>query len=131
MPSQRITRVNELLRREIASTLFRVITAEDFEVSGITVLEVDTAPNLRRAKVYVSYRGSEEESNTVLHKLKKHRGEIQNIVSKSVILKYTPQLEFVLDPSIARGDHILGILSNLDIPEDDEETMEPSDESTE
>ena len=106
MPSQRITRVNELLRREIASTLFRVITAEDFEVSGITVLEVDTAPNLRRAKVYVSYRGSEEESNKVLHKLKKHRGEIQNIVSKSVILKYTPQLEFVLDPSIARGDHI-------------------------
>lgn len=131
MPSQRITRVNELLRREIASTLFRVITAEDFEVSGITVLEVDTAPNLRRAKVYVSYRGSEEESNKVLHKLKKHRGEIQNIVSKSVILKYTPQLEFVLDPSIARGDHILGILSNLDIPEDDEQTMEPSDESTE
>lgn len=52
--------------------------------------------------------------------LNAHRKEVQERMSKHVILKYTPRLHFKLDDSIESGDRVLGILSQLDIPEDDE-----------
>ena len=52
--------------------------------------------------------------------LNRHRAEIQSRMSKNVILKYTPRLHFKLDTSVESGDRVLGILSNLDIPDDED-----------
>ena len=50
----------------------------------------------------------------MLHQLHRHRGEIQHLISKAVILKYTPQLSFTLDPSLEEGDHVLRLIENME-----------------
>ena len=119
MSSARIIRVNELLKREIASDILRLFTGDRFDTGAITVTRVETAPDLREAKVHISIFDHEEERVGMIRFLNRHRKEIQARMSKHVILKYTPRLHFKLDTSIEGGDRVLGILSQLDIPEDD------------
>ncbi|NQT92053.1 MAG: 30S ribosome-binding factor RbfA [Lentisphaerae bacterium] len=119
MNSKRIERVNELLRREIGGSLFRLITEEQFDLSAVTVTHVVTAPNLRHARVLVSIRDHVEERDGMLSILKRHRKDIQDCINKNLTLKYTPRLSFVLDTSVEKGDNMLSLLSNLEQEEGD------------
>jgi len=126
MSSARIIRVNELLKREIASDILRLFATDQFDTGAITVTRVETTPDLREAKVHISIFEHEEDRvkmirflNKMIRFLNKHRKEIQARMSQHVILKYTPRLHFKLDTSIEGGDRVLGILSQLDIPADD------------
>lgn len=121
MPSARIIRINELLKREIASDIPRLFTTDRFDTGAITVTRVETAADLRDANVHVSIFGHEEERPRMIRFLNKHRREIQARMSKNVIIKYTPRLHFKLDLSIETGDRVLGILADLDIPKDEED----------
>jgi ribosome-binding factor A len=120
MSSARIIRVNELLKREIAVDIPRLFANSNFDTAAITVTGVKTAPDLHDATVLVSIFGHEEERQKMIRFLNSHRKEIQARMSKNVILKYTPRLHFKFDDSIESGDRVLGILSQLDIPEEDE-----------
>jgi len=120
MPSGRIIRVNELLKREIAADIFRLFTNGRFDTGAITVTRVETAPDLRDANVFVSIFGHEDERVEMIRFLNRHRKDVQARMSKNVKIKYTPRLHFKHDTSIETGDRVLGILSQLDIPEDDE-----------
>lgn len=130
MGTQRLTRVNELLKREIAGVLFRVMNEQAFDLSAVTVTRVDTSSNLRQAQVFVSIRGEEPEQRKMLGLLKKHRGQIQRMVSKSVVLKYTPHLYFHLDESVHGGDRILELLDGL-VPAEDAGEAEEEQGGTE
>jgi ribosome-binding factor A len=114
MAVPRLTRVNELLKREIASSLFRVMAGQDFDLAAVTITHVFTSSDLHSARVLVSIRGDEAARGRLLHQLHQHRGDIQHLISKAVILKYTPQLTFVHDPSLAEGDHVLRLIEDLE-----------------
>jgi len=118
MSSARIIRVNELLKREIATDILRLFSNTHFDTGSITVTRVETAPDLREANVYISIFDHETERTGMIRFLNKHRKEIQARMSKHVIIKYTPRLHFKLDHSIENGDRVLSILSGLNIPED-------------
>ncbi len=118
MSSSRIIRVNELLKREIAADIHHLFSNTQFDTGAITVTRVETAPDLRDAAVHISIFEHEEERVKMIRFLNKHRKAIQARMSKNVIIKYTPRLRFKLDTSIESGDRVLGILSELDIPED-------------
>lgn len=120
MSSERIIRVNELLKREIAVDIPRLFANSQFDTGAVTVTHVATGSDLRDATVYVSIFGHEQERDGMIRFLNRHRSEIQSRMSKNVILKYTPRLYFKLDDSIEAGDRVLGILEQLDIPEDEE-----------
>jgi ribosome-binding factor A len=120
MSSARIIRVNELLKREIAMDIPRLFASSDFDTGAITITAVKTAPDLHDATVLVSIFGHEEARTRMIRFLNSHRKEIQARMSKHVILKFTPRLHFKFDDSIETGDRVLGILSRLDIPDDDE-----------
>lgn len=116
--TDRITRVNEILKREIADLLQR----ENFNESGrlISVTRVECSVNLKQADVYISMFGvKEEDEQSVLDRLYRRKGEIQQRVSRHVILKYTPVLHFVLDRNVAEGDRVLEILRALEDEEDE------------
>lgn len=121
MSSRRMTRVNELLKREIAGELYRVMNDRGFDLSAITVTRVDTSPNLRHARVYVSVRDHQGEREHMLRQVESHRAEIQQHLNKHTKLKYTPHLDFKLDESIEAGDKVLSIISQLEIPDEDPE----------
>ena len=121
MPIDRLERVNALLRRELAEAFFKVFQSDNLDLAAITVVRVETARNLRNATVYLSVRGYEHERGTILHKIERKRVEMQRLVNKDLTLKYTPRLAFRLDLSVEKGDHVLDVLSHLDIPKDDRE----------
>ncbi len=108
--SQRLDRINELLRREISSCI-----EKGFEFPGVlvTVHAVDTAVDLKDASVHVGVIGSPEERRKVVNKLNGRRGFIQGVVMKRVVLRNTPQLHFKLDDSVERGVRILDILDDI------------------
>jgi ribosome-binding factor A len=109
--SQRITRINELLRREISEQMRRYYRAE---TAPITISDVDCATDLRHARIYYSVLGDDEaiaESRRLFRKIGK---DLRQRVSRQVILKYFPRFEFVYDPSLERGAHIIELLDEID-----------------
>ena len=125
MSVKRLTRVNELLKREIATALFRVLNEAGFDLSSVTVTHVITSSDLRTARVLVSIRDHEHERGRMLSLLRHHRSDIQAIVHKNVILKYTPHLSFELDPSIEEGDRVLSLIAQLEAAEGRPEDAPP------
>jgi ribosome-binding factor A len=112
MPSHRVERVRELLKRAIGEAIRKEIPVE---VGGlITVNDVETGGDLRNAKVFISVLGNAEQQKTGLALLQKNRARIQGIVGHAVILKYTPHLRFLVDESVTRGDRILQLLEELE-----------------
>jgi ribosome-binding factor A len=84
------------------------------------VNDVDVAGDLKNAKVYLGLLGTTEQKKTALDLLRKNRTRIQSLVAKTVVLKYTPRLRFVLDESIDRGNRVLSIIEELEktLPEE-------------
>lgn len=118
---QRVVRVNELMKREVSQVLHTRYQAESV---GITILDVQVSPNLRRARVFFSTLGGEREREKAEAFFRRHGSGIQREVSRSVVLKYLPQLEFHYDPSAERGARLNALLDELDledpVAEDDE-----------
>src|SRR5881628_3657576 len=112
MGSHRIQRVRELLKREIGEAIRREIPVS--QAGLVTVNDVDVAGDLRVATVFIGILGNPEQQRTGLSLLRKNRSRLQGLVAKSVILKYTPQLRFVVDDSVVRGNRVLAILNELE-----------------
>jgi len=114
MGIDRITRVNELLRREIGRVMFKILKGMDVDVSAITITFVKTTRDLREARVGVSIRGDESERKVYLDILKSQRSQIQKQINIDLVLKYTPRILFELDLSLAKGNEVLAILAELE-----------------
>ena len=112
MPSLRLQRVRELLKREIGEVIRR-----EFEVSDvglITVNDVDVSGDLHSAVVFISILGKPDQQKRGLTQLAAHRKRIQGLVGRAVVLKYTPTLKFVMDDSVVRGNRVLEIIEELE-----------------
>lgn len=121
--SKRISRVNELMRREISAVIQR-----EFEWNGalVTVSDVDITQDLKEGKVFVSILGGS--TAMVLGKLNRKSGFIQSQVSKRVVLKNTPVLNFRIDKSAARGVGVVNLLDEVaELPTAPPEEEEASD----
>lgn len=114
MKADRITRVNELIRRELGTQLYHVVNRPDFDPAAVTITHAKTSVDLRSCRVLVSIRGDEPEQERVLSILKRHRADFQAALSTHVVLRYTPQLRFVLDHSIEEGDQVLQLLQQME-----------------
>ena len=111
----RLVRVNELLKRVLAD-LLETLGYNEEQGRIISITRVDCASNLKTASVYVSILGAknEEEEARIGRRLIERKAEIQSLMSKEVILKYTPVLHFVLDHSVADGDRVLDLLRHME-----------------
>lgn len=112
MPSHRMLRVRELLKREIGEILRRELPVG--QAGLVTVNDVDLSGDLRNAKVFVSFLGSSEQQRTGLTLLQQNRARIQGLMAKAVFLKYIPRLHFVIDDSVVRGNKVLAIIEDLE-----------------
>jgi ribosome-binding factor A len=105
-------RVRELLKRAIGEAIRR-----EFQVSEaglVTVNDVDVTGDLHSAVVFISIFGNPEQQKCGLALLSHNRKRIQGLVARSVILKYTPTLRFVMDDSVVRGNRVLEIIEELE-----------------
>ena len=128
MSIDRIKRVNELLHREISASLYHVLDPTEIDLSAVTITHVITSKDLRKAKVLVSILEHYSERNAMLAVIRAHRKDIQDYFHGKVVLKYTPRLSFELDTSLERGDRVLGLLSQMDIPDEEDDKTRMEDE---
>ena len=125
MPNLRHERVRELLRRAIGEAIRREFHVND--VGLITVNDLEVGGDLKSAVVFITILGNAVQQKHGLQVLEQNRIRIQGLVAKSVVLKYTPTLKFIVDDSIVRGNRVLQILDELDknSPVDSGPTEEP------
>ena len=103
-------RVNEAVREVVSVRIAEGL--RDPRIGFVTVTSVDTSPDLRHARVYVSVLGDPEEREATMAGLQSAHGVLQQSVARELHLKHTPTLEFVFDESIERGMRITELLDD-------------------
>lgn len=114
--SQRISRINELLRREVSEQMRRYYRSE---TAAITISDVDCSNDLRHARIYFSVLGDDgaiREAELLFRRIGK---DLHQRVSKQVVLKYFPRFDFIYDPSLERGAEINDLIDQLDLESDE------------
>jgi ribosome-binding factor A len=107
----RLQRVNQLIKEEISLLLQREL--KDPGLGFVSVTEVDVAPDLRSARVYVSVLGSDAEWRASLQALDRARGFIRNWLAPRLRMRAIPHLTFLPDRSMAHAAHIQTLLEQL------------------
>jgi ribosome-binding factor A len=115
--SNRTLRVNELIQRELSDILRKRYQAE---AVALTITGVQTAPDLRDARVYVSVMGDADAAEKGLRWLGKHQQDLRFELGRRITLKYLPQFTFTLDKSTARGNRILQMLDEVEAQHGDQ-----------
>jgi ribosome-binding factor A len=108
MPTPRMRRVNEAIREILGDAIATEL--KDPRIGFVTVTEVDTSPDLRSARVYVSVLGSPKEIESSLAGLRSSHGYLQGKIASAMRIKRTPTLTFEYDESVDRGDRISRLL---------------------
>ena len=101
-------RVNEAVREVLSERITEGFS--DPRIGFVTLTSVDTSPDLRHARVFVSVLGSETERAETLAGLASAHGLLQSAIARELRLKRTPTLQFVFDESIDRGMRISELL---------------------
>ena len=113
MPGQasgRMRRINEAIREVLSGHITGGL--KDPRIGFVTVTSVDTSPDLRQARVYVSVLGSDDERAETLAGLESAHGVLQQAVATELRMKRTPTLQFIFDESIDRGMRITELLGD-------------------
>ena len=111
MASNRIGRINEEIQRELSS-LFRTLKDPRVQSGMVTITHVDTTSDLRYSRIYVSVLEKSLEKD-VIRGLKSAAGYLRRELGANMSLRYTPELQFIMDDSIAHGAHILDLLNHV------------------
>ena len=120
MASNRINRINEEIQKELASLLRNV---KDPRVQGtmISITSVQTTPDLRYAKVYVSFLQADKAAEA-MKGLKSAAGFLRRQLGANLKLRYAPEIVWALDDSITYGAKMLKLINSLEVSHDDEES---------
>ena len=118
MASNRIGRINEEIQKELAS-LIRNLKDPRVQDTMISITHVETTPDLRYAKVYVSFL-QEDRAEGALKGLKSAGGYLRRELGRALQLRYTPELVWALDDSITYGAKMLKLINSLEVSSDGE-----------
>ena len=118
MASKRINRINEEIQKALAE-LIRELKDPRVQNTMISITRVETTPDLRYAKVYVSFL-QENLAADALKGLKSAGGYQRRELGRELQLRYTPELVWALDDSITYGAKLLSLINSLEVSADDD-----------
>ena len=118
MASNRIGRINEEIQKELASAI-RNLKDPRVQNTMISITHVEATPDLRYAKVYVSFL-EEDKASDALKGLKSASGYLRRELGSALQLRYTPELVWALDDSITYGAKMLALINSLEVKHDEE-----------
>ena len=117
-PTQRQLRVGELIRRALSDILNRGdIHDPDLNRMSITVGEVRTSPDLRVATAFILPLGGKNKEEALLL-LRQNRYEIRRAIAKTLALKYSPEIRFLIDETFDQMDDTRRMLDQEDVRRD-------------
>ena len=125
--TQRTDRIDELLRQEIGSIVSREVA--DPRIGFATITKVETTPDLRHAKVWVSVIGQPKERSATIAALGRAMPFVRHELGRTLRLKRIPDLHVELDDTAERGTRVLQLLAELESGRADTDTERPSGET--
>ena len=106
------TRINGEVRRVLSSIIQNEI--KDPRIHPMTsVVEVEVAPDLKSAKAYISVLGDEQAQRDTLEGLRSAEGYIRRALARTVNLRNTPEIRFIMDQSIEYGVHMSKLIDDV------------------
>ena len=118
MASNRINRINEEIQKELSS-LLRTVKDPRVQDTMISITRVETTPDLRYTKVYVSFLQNEK-ADEALKGLKSAGGYLRRPLGSKLKLRYAPEIVWALDDSITYGARMLKLINSLEVRHDEE-----------
>ena len=122
MASNRINRINEEIQKELSS-LLRTVKDPRVQDTMISITRVETTPDLRYTKVYVSFL-QEDRVEGAMKGLKSAAGFLRRQLGSNLKLRYAPEIVWALDDSITSGARMLNLINSLGVTHDEEEDGE-------
>ncbi len=110
--NRRLEQVNEFLRHEVA-TLIRE-ERDELHLDLVSVTEVQTSPDLRHARVFVSTLGGEREREHAVAVLRRHAAHLRHLLAPRITFRTVPSLDFRPDSSLEMGDAVLRALNEVE-----------------
>jgi ribosome-binding factor A len=108
MPTARMRRVNEVIREVLGAAI--ATDLKDPRIGFVTITSVETSPDLRNSRVFVSVLGTPEEREATLDGLRSAHGVLQSKIASEMRIKRTPTLDFQYDDTIDQGMRITELL---------------------
>ena len=118
MASNRINRINEEIQKELSS-LLRTVKDPRVQNTMISITRVETTPDLRYTKVYVSFL-QEDKASEAMKGLKSAGGYLRRQLGTNLRLRYAPEIVWSLDDSITYGAKMLKLINSLEVKHDEE-----------
>ena len=118
MASNRILLINEEIQKEL-SALLRTVKDPRVQDVMISITRVETTPDLRYTKVYVSFLQNEKADET-MKGLKSAAGYLRRQLGSNLKLRYAPEIVWALDDSITYGAKMLKLINSLEVKHDEE-----------
>jgi ribosome-binding factor A len=118
MASNRINRINEEIQKELSS-LLRTLKDSRVQDTMISITRVETTPDLRYTKVYVSFL-QEERANDAMKGMKSAAGYLRRQLAQNLQLRYAPEIVWALDDSITYGAKMLKLINSLGVSNDED-----------
>jgi ribosome-binding factor A len=118
--SRRVRRVERLVKEVLDEILRLKIKGQPLPMLSITMVKVTA--DLRYARVYISALMGENETVKAVERLDKMKGYIRSLLGKQMHVRYTPEIRFLADDSIAQGNRILDLMKEIDVDGDGRST---------
>lgn len=112
--NRRVSRVAELIKREVSQMLLNGIKDDRVGTGMVSVTDVDVSGDLQHAKIFVSIYGTDEAKAETMAGLKSATGYVRSELGSRVRLRRTPEVIFVEDRSLERGTKVLSLLTQLE-----------------
>jgi ribosome-binding factor A len=109
--SKRVNRVAEQMKKELGEIILQKV--KNPRIGFVTVTDVEVTGDLQNATIFISVLGNESEKEATLKGLDKAKGFIRTEIGKRIRLRVTPEIEFAFDESIAYGNRIETLLTQV------------------
>jgi ribosome-binding factor A len=126
---RRVSRVSSLIKREVSQMLLHEIKDDRVGAGMVSITDVDVSGDLQHAKIFVSIYGTEEAKAETMEGLKSSAAFVRRELGQRIRLRRTPEVIFVEDRSLERGDRTLHLLNQIrDTRREDDEITDNLEE---
>jgi len=121
---RRVSRVSSLIKREVSLMLLSEIKDDRVGAGMVSVTDVDLSGDLQHAKIFVSIYGTPSAKAETMEGLKASIGFVRKELGQRVRLRRTPEVVFIEDISLERGDRTLRLINQVTQPNSPSEEEE-------
>ena len=111
--SRRVERVSSLIKREVSQMLINGIKDDRVGAGMVSITDVDVSKDLQHAKIFVSIYGTQAAKKETMEGLKASTPFVRKELGQRIRLRRTPEIKFIEDHSLERGDRIINLIHRI------------------